>query len=171
MIADVNEHLIWTNPLALPWRIGLLCVVALVAVGVVAGMATGGVYTWIGILLLLVIAAATTVVHRIGTFVMVSGDTLRFGRYPHPQHEVPLSHVASVRVEELPEHHRTSRPFGALTDAADPTTSVIDVNGSAHVVTLSLTNGRTVKIGTGSHRAAAEEFVAELRKKHRVIRG
>lgn len=167
----MNEHLIWTNPLALPWRIGLLCVVALIAVGVVAGMATGGVHTWIGILLLLVIAAATTVVHRIGTFIMVSGDTLRFGRYPHPQHEVPLGNITAIRVEELPEHHRTARPFGALADAADPTTSVVDVNGSAHAVTLSLTDGRTVKIGTGPHLANAEGFVAALRKKHRGIRG
>lgn len=167
----MDEHLIWTNPLALPWRIGLLCVVALVAVGVVAGMATGGVYTWIGILLLLVIAAATTMVHRIGTFLMVSGDTLRFGRYPHPQDEVPVRNLTAVRVEELPEHHRASRPLGAFFAPDDPATSVIDVNGSAYAIVLSLIDGRTVKIGTGPHRAAAEEFVATLRTNHRGICG
>lgn len=167
----MDEHLIWTNPLALPWRVGMLSVVALIAVGVIAGMAKGEIYTWIGILLLLVIAAGTTVVHRIGTFVMVSGDTLRFGRYPHPQDEVPVRNLTAVRVEELPENHRASRPLGAFFAPDDPATSVIDVNGSAHAIVLSLSNGRTVKIGTGPHRATAEKFAAALRKKHRGIRG
>lgn len=167
----MTEHLIWTNPIALPWRVGMLCVVALLAVGVIAGMATGEIYTWIGILLLLVIAAATTVVHRIGTFVMVAGDTLRFGRYPHPQDQVPLRRVASARVEELPEQHRVSRPLGAFFDAEDSTTSVVDVNGSVAAIVLTFADGRTVKIGTGPHRANAEEFVAALRKTHRGIRG
>lgn len=167
----MDEHLIWTNPLALPWRIGMLSVVALIAVGVIAGMATGEIYTWIGILLLLVIAAGTTVVHRIGAFVMVSGDTLRFGRYPHPQDEVPVRNLIAVRVEELPEHHRASRPLGALFAPDDPATSIIDVNGSTHAIVVSLIDGRTVKIGTGPHRATAEEFAATLRTKHRGIRG
>lgn len=167
----MDEHLIWTNPLALPWRVGMLSVVALIAVGVIAGMATGEIYTWVGILLLLVIAAGTTVVHRIGTFVIVSGDTLRFGRYPHSQYEVPVRNLVAVRVEELPENHRARRPLGALFAPDDPAISVIDVNGSAHAVVLSLSSGRTVKIGTGPHRATAEKFAAALRKKHRGIRG
>lgn len=160
----MDKHLIWTNPLALPWRVGMLSVVALIAVGVIAGMATGEIYTWIGILLLLVIAAGTTVVHRIGTFVMVSGDTLRFGRYPHPQDEVPLSRIKSARVEELPQSERTSRPWGA-------SGSVVDVNGSSHAIALSLLDGRTIKVGVGPHRLSAEDFVATLREQHRSIRG
>lgn len=160
----MGKHLIWINPLALPWRLGLLVAVVLLVVAVIAGMATTALPTWLGIVLLLAIAVLVTFIHRIGTFLIVDDDVLRFGRYPHPQDEVPLSRIKSARVEELPQSERTSRPWGT-------SGSVVDVNGSSHAIALSLLDGRTIKVGVGPHRPSAEDFVANLREQHRSIRG
>ena len=165
----MDKHLIWINPLSLPWRLGLLGALVLIAGGVIGLMATQGLPTVIGILLLLVVAVVTTVVHRIGTFLHVDGDVLRFGRYPRPQDEILLTRIKGASVEDLPADERVTKPWGTL--ALDASTTLVDVNRSTRAVVLSFHDGRTVKIGVGSHSPSAEDFVAGLREQNRSIHG
>lgn len=167
----MNEHLIWVNPLAPRWRFGLIAAMVAVVIAILAAMATQALNTWIGIALMLAVAVVINLIHRIGTFLMIDEQGLNFGGYPRPQDTVPLSQVKSVRVEELPAHQRIRKPWGSLVDPQHPNTTVVDANQSRRAVVLALRDGRTVKIGVGTNGPGAEDFVANLRRQRRGIRG
>ncbi|GAA1174689.1 hypothetical protein [Corynebacterium glaucum] len=167
----MNEHLVWTNPLAPKWRWGLIGLVVLAVLGVLAAMATQRLNTWIGIATMLGFAVLINLIHRIGTFLMVDADGLHFGMFPRPNDIIPLQHIKEVRVEELPAHHRVKRPFGSFADPDKTTVSVVDANSSTRAVVLKTRDGRTIKVGVGDNGPAAETFVKSLRKQRRGIRG
>ena len=159
-IAAVNEHLVWANPLAPKWRFALIGVMVAVVIGILAAMALQTLNTWIGIVLMLLVAVVIQLIHRLGTFMMVDSEGLHFGAFPRPQDVVDLRDVKRIAVEELPAGERIDRPWGSTNEGG---VSVVDANRSTRTVVLKLRDGRTVKVGTGNQVMKAEAFVETVR--------
>ncbi len=156
----MNDHLVWANPLAPKWRIGLIALMVAVVLGILAAMATQHLNTWVGIALMLAVAVVINMIHRLGTFLMVDDDGLHYGAFPRPQDVVALRDVKRVGVEELPQAERIAGPFGSSLSGQ---VSVVDANQSTRAVVMYLRDGRTVKIGVGNQVMKAEAFVETLK--------
>lgn len=159
-INRVNEHLVWANPLAPRWRTLLIVLMVAVVFGILAAMATQHLNTWIGIVLMLLIAIVINMIHRLGTFMMVDEGGLHFGAFPRPQDVVPLRDVKRIGVADLPSNERITSPWGSTMHGH---VSVVDANQSTRAIVLELRDGRTVKIGTGNQSMRAQEFVETLK--------
>ena len=149
----------------------LIGVLVAVVFGAIAAMVLQWISSWVGVVILLLITACIHVVHRVGTFLMIDDGNLRFGCFPRPQDAVPFGRIKSIRLEELPDDQRLTRPWGCLMDPKSSKVTVVDANQSAHAIVLALRDGRTVKVGVGDNVPGAEDFIDVVRKQHRGIRG